>query len=124
MTRAINRTRGTVLCAQLEEAQGYSGRSRGLLGRERLLPHHGMRFIRSRLEPFMWMHMFFMRFPIDLVFLGHDDRVIKINPGLKPWRLSSIVIGATQALELAAGAVARSGTAVGDRIVIEPISLD
>ncbi|MGH8013238.1 MAG: DUF192 domain-containing protein, partial [Candidatus Binataceae bacterium] len=113
----------TVLCANLEQAGGHMGRSRGLIGRERLLPDNGMLFIKGRLEPFMWMHMFFMRFPIDLMFLDRGDRVIRINLGLKPWRLSSIVIGADKALELAVGSVVRSDTAVGDRIVFEQISL-
>jgi hypothetical protein len=64
----------------------------------------------------MWMHMFFMRFPIDIVFLDRSNRVLRINRGLKPWRVSSMVFGARRALELAAGAAARSGTVEGDQL--------
>jgi hypothetical protein len=66
----------------------------------------------------MLMHMFFMRFAIDIVFLDRDDRVVRISRELKPWRVSPIVFGARQALELAAGAATRSHTVVGDSIRI------
>lgn len=119
--RALNRTRGTVLCARLEEAAGTAGKSRGLLGREALEPQCGMLFRAGRLEPFMLMHMFFMRFPIDIVFLDRRGRVLKVNPELRPWRLSSVALGARAALELEAGAAARSATVIGDEIELERI---
>ncbi len=119
--RAVNRTRASVLCAQLEKARGLVGQSRGLLGRERLEPEEGMLFEAGRFEPFMWMHMFFMRFPIDIVFLDRTGKVIKINRELKPWRISSLVLRARKALELSAGAAARSATAVGDQVDFETV---
>jgi uncharacterized protein len=117
--RAINETRGTVLCARLEDAGGVAGQGRGLLGRERLEPDEGMLFVRGRFEPFMWMHMFFMRFPIDIVFLDHNDVIVKINRELKPWRVSSVVVAARKALELPAGTADVCQTAVGDKIRFE-----
>jgi uncharacterized membrane protein (UPF0127 family) len=118
--RAINQTRGTVVCARLEDAGGLAGQSRGLLGRDWLEPDQGMLFVRGRLEPFMCMHMLFMRFPIDVVFLDRDSRVVHISHQLKPWRISPPVFKARKALELSAGAAARSRTAVGDFIRFEP----
>jgi len=117
--RAINATRATVLCGNLEEAGGITGKSRGLLGREGLEEDTGMLFEAGRLEPFMCMHMMFMRFAIDVVFLNRDGVVIRINDNLRPWRISSVVWGARRALELCAGAAAQSATQVGDRIVFE-----
>jgi uncharacterized membrane protein (UPF0127 family) len=112
--RALNRTRATILCARLEAAGGLRGQSRGLLGRDGLAADAGMLF-RSSL-PLMWMHMMFMRFPIDIVFLNSENKVIRICHDLHPWRLSPIVFGARTALELAAGAAAVSSTAIGDSI--------
>jgi len=117
--RALNQTRATVLCERLEEAGGMAGKSRGLLGRDGLAPGTGMLFEAGRLEPFMCMHMFFMRFAIDIVFLNRAGRVIRINPNLRPWRLSPVVWGARRALELPAGCAALSRTEVGDQIVFE-----
>ncbi len=118
--RAINRTRTTVVCEFLEDAGGLSGQSRGLLGRERLDPGHGLLFNNGRFTPFMWMHMFFMKFAIDIVFLGRGGRVLNISHALKPWRVSAIVFGARQALEIEAGTAAASGTQIGDIVEIEP----
>ena len=120
IVRAINQTRGTTLCEFAENAGGRAGQSRGLLGRDRLEPGHGMLFVRGRFEPFMWMHMFFMRFAIDIVFLDRNDTVIRISHALKPWRMSAIVFGARTALELEAGAAIRSDTRIGDSISFEP----
>jgi uncharacterized membrane protein (UPF0127 family) len=117
--RAVNQTRGTVLCACLEGAGGLKGKSRGLLGRERLEPGAGMLFEAGLLEPFMCMHMMFMRFPIDVVFLNRDDVVIRVNHNLRPWHFSSIVWRARRAMEIEAGAASASSTQAGDKIVLE-----
>jgi len=116
--RALNLTRQCVLCDRLEDAGGHAGKSRGLLGRDRLESGSGMLFVAGRFEPFMWMHMFFMAFAIDIVFLDRDDRILRVNHGLKPWRMSSLVFGARKALELSSGA-ARAAQP-GDQVRFEP----
>jgi uncharacterized protein len=119
--RALNQSRGTVLCARLENAGGVAGQSKGLLGRDGLEPGTGMLFENSRFTPMMWMHMFFMRFAIDIVFLSRSDKVIRISRQLRPWRVSAMVFGARRALELEAGAAEKSSTQVGDQITFETI---
>jgi uncharacterized protein len=114
--RALNRSKGTVLCERLEVAESMAAQSRGLLGRDGLASGCGMLFEGSGFLPLMWMHMFFMRFAIDIVFLDKSDRVLRINHSLKPWRVSSMVFGARRALELEPGAAARSGTVRGDQL--------
>jgi uncharacterized membrane protein (UPF0127 family) len=116
----LNRTRGTILCERLEVAESMAAKSRGLLGRDGLAPGTGMLF-ESGLVPLMWMHMFFMRFAIDIVFLDKANRVVRINHRLKPWRVSSMVLGARRALELEAGAAARSGTREGDQLEVREV---
>jgi len=108
-----------VLCRQASVARGFRDRSRGLLGRNQLNVDEGMLFKASPLVPLMWMHTFFMAFPIDLIFLGRGDIVIKIQPSLKPWRFSLVVFGARKAIELVAGAALKAKTTVGDLIAIE-----
>jgi uncharacterized protein len=115
-----NQTRGTMLCARATLARGFRGRSQGLLGRRQLSPDEGMLFEAEPL-PLMWMHTFFMTFPIDIVFLDRGDVVIKVQSSLKPWRLSAIVVGAHKAIELSEGAAARAATAVGDLISLTEV---
>jgi uncharacterized protein len=83
---------------------------RGLLGRSGLEPGEGMLF-----EPAGSIHMFFMRFAIDAIFVDRDGTVLKIAANLKPWRMAWARRGHA-VIELAAGEVARRGIAPGDRI--------
>lgn len=114
MLRALNQTKGTTLCDRLEIAETRAAQNKGLLGRDGLEPGCGMLFDNRSFLPVMWMHMFFMRFAIDIVFVDKSDRVIRINHRLRPWRLSSMVFGARRALELEAGAATRASTTPGD----------
>jgi uncharacterized membrane protein (UPF0127 family) len=59
--------------------------------------------------------MFFMRFPIDAVFLDRDLVVLKVVENLAPWRMAA-QRGAKAVLELPAGAA--SGLRPGDRLVL------
>ena len=117
--RALNQTKGTNLCDRLEIAETRAAQNKGLLGRGGLEPGCGMLFDNRSFLPVMWMHMFFMRFAIDIVFLDKANRVIRINHSLKPWRISSMVFGARRALELEAGAASLAKTALGDILRFE-----
>lgn len=119
MATARNVTRGTILAAELEIAASFWARFRGLMGRPALTGGRGL-FL-----PGNGIHMLCMRFPIDAVFVARPDRagtrrVVAIRTGLRPWRgLVPYVQGAAGVLELPAGTVERTGTVVGDGVVIE-----
>ncbi|MDQ6747983.1 MAG: DUF192 domain-containing protein [Candidatus Dormibacteraeota bacterium] len=55
------------------------------------------------IEPCNSIHMFFMRFAIDVLFLDRSGRVKRVMLRLKPWRVSPIVFGARTTVELPAG---------------------
>lgn len=57
------------------------------------------------LEPCTSVHNCFVRFPIDVVFLDRDNKVVKVLRNFKPWRFSWIYLSARRALELPAGKV-------------------
>jgi uncharacterized protein len=86
---------------------------KGLLGRRELPSGEGL-----LIRPTWSIHMFFMRFPIDAVFLDGDDVVVHVVPELRPWRTASHR-GAKAVLELGAGEAARRGLEVGDRLTLE-----
>ena len=119
---ARNATRGTVLAAQLETAHGLWAKFMGLMGRASLAPETGLWLPGSN-----GIHMMFMRFPIDAVFLGRPTTgaegartVLSVHRGLPAWTgLVPFVRGADGVLELPVGTIDRSGTAVGDRVVLE-----
>lgn len=68
------------------------------------------------IEPCNSIHMFFMRYPLDIVFLDKAGQVVFMYRGIKPWRMGRVVRGARLAIELPEGSIERSGTEVGDQI--------
>ena len=95
----------------LEEATTFLARLRGLMLRPPLPPAHGL-----LLAPCASIHMCFMRFAIDAVYLDDARRILKIAPHLLPWLGLSCCRGAWGCLELPAGAAARLGLTVGERL--------
>ena len=110
-----NPDRNTVVGDRIRMARTLTDRTVGLLGTRSLAPGEGLWIERSPS-----IHMFFMRFPIDAVFVAKDGRVTKIVENLRPWRVVWWARGARDCLELPVGAVAASGTRVGDRLELVP----
>ena len=108
---ALRREDGTIVCERCHLAETALTRMRGLLGRSDLPSGEGI-----LLRPASSVHMAFMRFAIDAVFLDRDLRVVKIAADLKPWRVAG-ARGSKSVLEIAAGEAARRGLSVGDRLV-------
>ena len=104
---------GTVVCERCELAERGLARMRGLLGRDALAPGTGM-----LIDSAPSVHMFFMRFAIDVVFLDRDRKVVRVVQGLRPWRIAG-ARKAVAALELPSGAAAEAGLQVGDVLVVE-----
>ena len=69
------------------------------------------------IEPCNSIHMFFMRYPLDVIFLDREGRVLYMHEGIKPWRVGKPVRGARQAVELPEGTIGRTATRMGDLVV-------
>ena len=106
---------GAIVCERCEIPEGAFGRMRGLLGRSGLEPGTGM-----LIDSAPSVHMFFMRFPIDVVFLDRDRKVVGVRHGLRPWRVAG-ARHAVAALELPAGAAAAAGIHEGDVLVFDDL---
>ncbi len=74
------------------------------------------------LAPCRGVHMFGMRYPLDVVFLDEDGVVVASFPALAPGKRTPLVNRAAFALELPAGTVAATGTAVGDPLYWTPVN--
>jgi uncharacterized membrane protein (UPF0127 family) len=116
---ARNETRDTTLADTVETAGSVWARFKGLMGRRSLAQGHGL-----WLPGDNGIHMFFMRFAIDAVFLGRPDaaaggarRVVAAKRRLRPWvGIVPLVGAANGVLELPAGTIEATGTEVGDVI--------
>ena len=110
-----NQTRRTVLAQAADVADTSAKRRTGLLKHQRLEPGEGLWIV-----PCESVHTFFMRFPIDLVYLDKQRKVRKVRTAVPPWRLSAC-FGAHSILELPAGVIVETGTAPGDELAIDEL---
>lgn len=94
----------------VEFADTFAKRLRGLMLRRRLPEGRGL-----LLAPCDGVHMLFMRFAIDVVYLDKNFCVKKIVRRLRPWLGVSICLGAWAALELPAGDADRLKIVVGQK---------
>ena len=109
-----NTTRGTSLADKARGAKSFASRVRGLMFTDPLVPGEGL-----VITPCNSIHMFFMRYPLDVVFLDAQNRVLFLYEGIKPWRVGRIVKGAKTAVELPERTISTSGTQVGDIMSLE-----
>lgn len=105
----IREANGQVVIRKLIVAESTWARMRGLLGRKSLSADTGL-----LIRPCRSIHMWFMRFPIDVAFLDQDLHVLKIVRNLRPWMLAWAPLKTRCVLETAAGAL--HSVNLGDRL--------
>ena len=110
---AVLRDDESAVCERCIVADRMLPRMRGLLGRRELPPGEGM-----LIKPAPSIHTFFMRFPIDAVFLSRTGEVLKVSSNVEPWRARSCR-RAHSVLELAAGEAERRDIARGQRLRLD-----
>ena len=117
MYQISNQTRGQVLAEQGELARSFWARGRGLMGRAALPDSYALIIL-----PESSIHTFFMRVPIDVLFVDRSDKVIGLREtmppsrpfaGVAPWRGRYVI-------EMPAGVIAATNTALGDQLVLTP----
>jgi uncharacterized protein len=113
--RIWNLTRQVALAECVEVADHGPARRKGLLGRDGLPDAEGLWIV-----PCESVHTFWMKFPIDLVYLDRSKKVKKVRSGVPPWRLSAC-LSAHSVLEFASGTVNRTQTKPGDRLEFFPV---
>ena len=104
---------GKTVVAAVAMADSPWQRFMGLMGKRELAADAGL-----CLRPCSSIHMFFMRFPVDVAFIDAEGKVVHMYNGLRPWRVSRIVRRAKAAIELPSGALARAGVGVGDLLTM------
>lgn len=109
----IVREDGGVLSSRCVLADDPFSRFKGLMGRSRLDPGEALFLATSSIQTT------FMRFPIDAVFVDDQMRVLRVVPGLRPWRIATRW-GAKGVVELEAGVCEREELEVGERLALLP----
>jgi uncharacterized membrane protein (UPF0127 family) len=112
-----NQTRDRLLAEHGEVARSFMARGRGLMGRVGLRESYAL-----IIYPEWSIHTFFMRVPIDVLFVDRADRVVGLRVAMPPSRPFAGVspLRGRYVIEMPAGVIAATGTAVGDQLVLTP----
>ena len=106
-----NTTRQTILASRTELADTVFSRLQGLLGRNSLPEQHALIITQCRS-----IHMFFMRFAIDAVFVDRQHKVVGLVENLKPFQMSPYFFRASYVIELPVGTIRETRTSLHDTI--------
>lgn len=106
-----NVTRGTLLADNCDQTRSFFARFKGLQLKRDLPKGCGL-----LIAPCNSIHMFFMRFPIDVIFIDANLTVLYIEEGIKPWEISKVIKKSQGVLELPAGTAFATGTMPGDSL--------
>ncbi len=112
--RISNKTNNNVVAENVTVANTPLKRMRGLLGKKEF--PQGQALV---LDPCNSIHMLFMRFPIDVLFVDKNNRVVKAISSIMPFRLTPIYFKSKFAIELPVGTIISTATGEGDDLSLE-----
>ena len=108
--KIIDKTNNKCISADARTAKTFFERLFGLLFRSSISSEEALIF-----HNVSSIHMFFMRFPIDVLYLDKEMKVRKIKHSLLPWMMSSC-LGAKTTIELPAGKAKERLVKIGDTL--------
>ncbi|WP_129689925.1 DUF192 domain-containing protein [Gottfriedia acidiceleris] len=100
MLKASNRDLNRTIPYTIKKADKFTSRLKGLMFRKKPLNQEGLWII-----PCNSIHMCFMNFPIDVVFLNKNKQIVKLINNLQPWKFVAPVSDAYSVLELPVGVI-------------------
>lgn len=114
MMREVRILREEKLVIVAKVADSFLTRLRGLLGSPEPREGEGLLIV-----PCNSIHMFGMKYPLDVLFLSKENEVVAILENIQPWRASRVYGKAQKVLEVRAGTAKKLGIVVGDRLSLE-----
>ncbi|MEH7094850.1 DUF192 domain-containing protein [Neobacillus vireti] len=95
MLRLVNLGTGQVIAESIEPAETFFKRFKGLMFRKNLSPNSGL-----YLRPCNSIHTFFMKFPIDVLYINDHGKIVGIEEQLEPGKIGKRFPGAAAVIEL------------------------
>jgi len=111
--QVINQTRNFTLIAHARLANTFWQRFWGLMGVKALAHNEGLILVGDKS-----IHTFFMRFPIDVVYVDKNFSVLRTDSRMRPNRIGPFVSRAAYILEMPVGVIAASHTQAGDTLIL------
>ncbi len=108
-----NTTQNNIIASQGIMADTFLRRLKGLLGKTEISDDEAL-----CIKPCKSVHTFFMRFPIDVIFIDRENKVINITKSLKPFKTSKYIKNAMYVIEIGAGMSEIKDVRIGDKVGI------
>jgi len=112
--KIINLTQKTIIATRALEAKSFFARLKGLLGKKDFSPEDAL-----IIEGCQAIHMFFMKFAIDVIFVDRRNKVVGLVQNIEPFFLSPFFFKARRAIELPKGSIEKFLVHLGDDLEIE-----
>jgi uncharacterized membrane protein (UPF0127 family) len=107
---------GTIVASEVEFARSFLKQAIGLMFRKSIPESYAMIFEVGR-EERVDIHTFFVRFPIDLIFLDRDKKVVEVKENMRPWLDMYFPKNkAYYIIELPGGKAGKAGIGLGERL--------
>jgi len=107
MRLAVN---GKIIATRVKIADTFLTRLKGFLGRDSIT-HEEVLII----KPCNSVHTCFMKFPIDVIFIDGDGKILSMKKNMKPFRIK-ITPGAASVIELHPGVIDENLITVGSMV--------
>ena len=112
--KITNISKNTIIGSNINIANTFYKRLIGLMFKKSINKDEGL-----LISPCNSIHMFFMKFSIDVIFIDKNDKILYVLEDFKPWRISKIVLGSKYVLELPPKTIKNTLTTIGDIIKIQ-----
>ncbi len=109
-----NLTKKTWLATKVRKADSFLTRLVGLLKRTNLGPEEAL-----WLMPSKGIHTIGMKFPIDVLYVDKNYKVIRADPNMIPYRLGPFVSQSAYVVEMPVGTITNTATEAGDQLNFE-----
>ena len=107
----LNISKGITLAQEVILAEKFWGRFKGLIGTSKLPENKAL-----LIKPCSSIHTWFMKYPIDVIFLDCDNQIVHILHAIAPYRFGPLVRNAKAVVELPARRCYQTGTKTGDLV--------
>mgnify|MGYP000891545934 CR=1 FL=1 len=115
MVKIVNSNNFKMVGDKIKVADSFVKRFKGLMLSNELKDGEGM-----LIKPCNSIHMMFMKYAIDAIFLDSENRVKAIYENLKPWTgITKIHSDVKSVLELKSGSAKQSGISTGNILTVE-----
>lgn len=112
--KALLQKNNVVVSDNVHQALSFASRLKGLMFSKELPVGQSL-----LIQPCNSVHTFFMRFPIDVLFLSNSNEIVDVRKNMKPYRLTSLIPNSRAVLETNAGTIEQHQIEVGDQLRFE-----